>query len=385
LIQVKERAHGSDAGYGCFVGRWHRRRHERQRPGSADATTVDGSMSAWQAGAAGDEAPCFALRVHTSDIEEQAASLRDWSQVYEQLSPGRFVGTVHEVRFRGIQLFRETTSQSVHQAGAPGSGMRAIGVPVHLAGSALFRGEPVDAQTLLSVRDADDLDFYAPREFDIVGVGIDERVLADYATRIEHRDAADLFGGRRVIRPGAARVEALRRLLTSALASLDVNPAALALQPAQRMLEQSVLATVLAAAAEGDEPPGRLVVCPNRRYLVEQAKAYMRAHIDEPIAVSDLCLNLNVSRRTLQYSFQQVLALNPVRLLRAMRLNGVRRDLTASDRATVQDVAARWGFWHLGHFVTDYKGMFGELPSQTLKRRNRFTLGVNAQEGGGSA
>jgi AraC family ethanolamine operon transcriptional activator len=85
-----------------------------------------------------------------------------------------------------------------------------------------------------------------------------------------------------------------------------------------------------------------------------------------------------VSRRTLQYSFQEVLGINPVRFLRAMRLNGVRRDLKSGSRpaASVQDIAARWGFWHLGHFVTDYKRMFGELPSETARRKGRPALGA---------
>jgi AraC family ethanolamine operon transcriptional activator len=51
-----------------------------------------------------------------------------------------------------------------------------------------------------------------------------------------------------------------------------------------------------------------------------------------------------------------------------VRLNGVRRELR-STAATVQDAAARWGFWHLGQFSRDYKRQFGELPSQTLKQR----------------
>jgi AraC family ethanolamine operon transcriptional activator len=342
--------------------------------GSVDAGGMGDSMNTGRkAPADGEKAPCSVLRVHASDIEEQAASLREWNQVYEQLSPGRFVGTVHEVRFRGMQLFRETTNQSVHEAGAPGSGTRAIGVPVHIGGCALFRGEPVDADMVLTLGSEDELDFYAPREFDILALSFDERVFSDYAMRIEHRDVTGLFLGKRVLRPGSARVDALRRLLVSALASLDDNPAALDFQQAQRMLEQSVLAAVLAAADDAGEAPPRPPFCPSRRYLVEQAKSYMRAHIDEPIAVSDLCLHLNVSRRTLQYSFQQVLSLNPVRLLRAMRLNGVRRDLRSAtgESATVQDIAARWGFWHLGHFVTDYKGMFGELPSETLRRSGR--------------
>ena len=95
----------------------------------------------------------------------------------------------------------------------------------------------------------------------------------------------------------------------------------------------------------------------------------MRGHVDEPLTVEDLCRVLAVSRRTLQYSFQEVLQINPVSYLRAMRLNGVRRALKAADpaRQSVQDIAARWGFWHLSHFANDYRRMFGELPSETLR------------------
>jgi AraC family ethanolamine operon transcriptional activator len=48
----------------------------------------------------------------------------------------------------------------------------------------------------------------------------------------------------------------------------------------------------------------------------------------------------------------------------------VRRALREADpqRETVGDIAARWGFWHLSRFAADYKEMFGELPSNTLKK-----------------
>jgi AraC family ethanolamine operon transcriptional activator len=61
-----------------------------------------------------------------------------------------------------------------------------------------------------------------------------------------------------------------------------------------------------------------------------------------------------------------------VSFLRAMRLNGVRRALRKADgvHESVADVAARWGFWHLSHFAADYKAMFGELPSETLRNGN---------------
>jgi AraC family ethanolamine operon transcriptional activator len=112
-----------------------------------------------------------------------------------------------------------------------------------------------------------------------------------------------------------------------------------------------------------------------RHTIVARAREYMQAHIDEPVSVSDLCAALHVSRRTLQYSFRDVLQLNAVAYLRALRLDGVRRELkrardaAAGSRPCVQDVAACWGFWHLGHFVAEYRRMFGELPSQTLRGR----------------
>ena len=63
----------------------------------------------------GDVAPYSVARVTSTDIEEQAASLDGWNQVYEQMTPGPFVGKLHELRFSGVQLFRETSNQAVHE------------------------------------------------------------------------------------------------------------------------------------------------------------------------------------------------------------------------------------------------------------------------------
>jgi AraC family transcriptional regulator, ethanolamine operon transcriptional activator len=56
-----------------------------------------------------------------------------------------------------------------------------------------------------------------------------------------------------------------------------------------------------------------------------------------------------------------------VAYLRAIRLNHVRRELR--DGRSVTDAATTWGFLHFGSFASDYRRMFGELPSVTVKRR----------------
>jgi AraC family ethanolamine operon transcriptional activator len=312
-------------------------------------------------------------RVTSSDIDEQAASLREWNQIYEQMSPGRFVGSLDQACFRGVQVFRETTSQAVHQSGSPRAGSRAIGVPIRIAGAAMFRGQAADADALVTLGGRDELDFYTPCGFDILGLSVDEPALENYASRIEHRDIAAAFGTNGVIKPGRERLDKFRQLLLSVLQSLDANPGALQFQQAQRVLEESMLRALVDVVAGSDNERPSKLPCPNRRHIVDAAKTYMRSRIDEPITVADLCLELGVSRRTLQYSFREVLDLNPIRFLRAMRLNGVRRDLRVAPLPTgsVLDIAAKWGFWHAGHFVTDYKRMFAELPSETLRRNGR--------------
>ncbi|HEX6137496.1 MAG TPA: helix-turn-helix domain-containing protein [Casimicrobiaceae bacterium] len=327
-------------------------------------------------------APCTLTRVTNTDVGEQAASLRRWDQIYEQLTPGPFLGTLHEVCFGGVQLFRETTSQSVHEAGGAWAGSRSLGVPLAMSGAALFRGQPVRLGAVMALSGSDDLEFYAPRGFDLLGVSVDEHALREHARRVEDRDIDRLFGGRAVLVPDAARLDDFRRTLLSMLNSLDANPTALRFEPAQRLLEETVLGAIVALADGNDAAPASAPAT-GRQHVVERARAYMDAHIDEPMTIAGVCVALGVSRRTLQYSFHEVLGINPVRFLRALRLNGVRRDLKCAPAgATVQDTAARWGFWHLGHFVTDYKHMFGELPSATLHERS---AGARRRFGAGRA
>jgi AraC family ethanolamine operon transcriptional activator len=33
----------------------------------------------------------------------------------------------------------------------------------------------------------------------------------------------------------------------------------------------------------------------------------------------------------------------------------------------INEIANRWGFWHMSQFAADYRRFFGELPSETLR------------------
>ena len=84
--------------------------------------------------------------------------------------------------------------------------------------------------------------------------------------------------------------------------------------------------------------------------------------------IVELARHAGVSPRTLQEAFQRELGISPLERLRRTRLERARSDLVAADpsRTSVTDVAARWGFFHLGRFAQTYRARYQELPSQTL-------------------
>lgn len=105
-------------------------------------------------------------------------------------------------------------------------------------------------------------------------------------------------------------------------------------------------------------------------FYVKRAEAYIEAHLDEPISIVDLAAAAGVSPRSLQTGFQQFRGTTPMAHMRSLRLKRVHDELLAADpqRASVTDVAMRWGFVHLGKFAVAYREHFGESPRETLAR-----------------
>ncbi|RLA47881.1 MAG: AraC family transcriptional regulator, partial [Gammaproteobacteria bacterium] len=78
----------------------------------------------------------------------------------------------------------------------------------------------------------------------------------------------------------------------------------------------------------------------------------------------------NVSERTLEYAFREHLGQSPKTFTLTYRLNKVRKMLRHADPDTdrIHKIAGYHGFFHAGQFASDYNRLFGELPSETLRR-----------------
>jgi AraC-like DNA-binding protein len=138
---------------------------------------------------------------------------------------------------------------------------------------------------------------------------------------------------------------------------------------AQVEMVETLLATL--GATRDFAPKGADHVHQSQTLVVKAAEDYALSHVDQRVYVTDLCRAAGVSERALEYAFKEVMGLTPVAYLIRLRLHRVRQALLAATHGstTVSAVALDWGFWHFGEFSRAYKGCFGELPSDTLRRK----------------
>jgi len=105
--------------------------------------------------------------------------------------------------------------------------------------------------------------------------------------------------------------------------------------------------------------------------IVKMAEDYALSNPGDRLYVTDLCRAAAVSERTLENAFDEVMGLTPMTYLVRLRLHRVRQALQEGTHGTttVSTEALNWGFWHFGEFSRAYKNCFGELPSETLRRK----------------
>jgi methylphosphotriester-DNA--protein-cysteine methyltransferase len=97
---------------------------------------------------------------------------------------------------------------------------------------------------------------------------------------------------------------------------------------------------------------------------------YVNATPSEEISAVGLCTLADCSQRWLEQCFKKRFGVTPKAYVKFIRLARLRQDLLQSSHAenqTVIDLASAYGFWHMGQLAADYRKVYGELPSATLK------------------
>lgn len=305
--------------------------------------------------------------VVSKNLEEQALQFTDWHLQYKQISSGRFKGASAITQISGVRIHVEALNTRILQKGGVPEGTIAVGIPLELEGPANICGAQSSKDTLHVFSCFSDFEFVSPEKHLVANIELETKALCSAENqRLAKQLQTSLSAPAILLQPEAATQ--LRNMIqqTSKIsAELPVHDVALQASW-QSQLERRVMFGLLESITTSSDATKEDLKLRKSWQVVKQVERLLEDPETCVTSIAELCVALQLSRRTIQYAFEYAIGMNPVSYLRAVRLNHVRADLLNGESVTF--AATQWGFLHLSAFAQDYYKLFGELPSITQKK-----------------
>ena len=317
----------------------------------------------------------------TIDVYEHACNITGWQQLYNQIFPGQFDGSVIEGWLEGIQFFKEYTNKTVQQKCMTWPGSIWIGIPVPSNPQMGMIGNNPLTDDLVGIQiGGTEFGLNTPDDYTILGLVVDIQLLESYfETLLQRPLPLNTLSQQMTIQITRSEKQKLCQLIETALSIAHATPEILNNLITIKNLRYDLLESLDSLFRNIGVNSSNLLLKKSQQNhikIVQKAHDFVIDHAQnqDELNIVDLCEYLKTSRRTLQNAFHSVWSISPIAYLKAIKLNAVRRELRSpySEFTTVQDAAMSWGFWHMGQFSADYQLLFKELPSQTLSNRLIF-------------
>lgn len=315
----------------------------------------------------------WALMRSTSvrDSEVAGAKLLS-SHCLRSVDRSRFDAHINGLSVGGVSLYYMKYQAALAVAAAPMRDFFAVCLPLQggfelRQGSTRFEAYAGRSAVVVSPREPFTME-WSP-DLSMFCLRIDKPALRDFAAFVDAEVDGGIAFRREVTCPHALQsllgCVRLPELAASRLAPGQRIPGRLASRIGEQIMLTTLLAqpNTLSAKLATDTPPVG-------RAAIRDAVDFIEAH---PAAAtpSDVAAHAGLSLRALEVNFKDVLGTTPYAYILTARLRRSHDELRAADQdfgTKVTAVARRWGFTNFGRFASQYRQVYRENPSDTLKR-----------------
>jgi AraC family ethanolamine operon transcriptional activator len=310
----------------------------------------------------------FLISQHFQDVDDFSETARAWNLNIRQLERGRFLGKMLQYDAGNLQVGHAEFHPGNHQWGEPPQGLRTFGLLADSPSNLVWRGKRIRSNAMMAFPRGSELDAVSRGgRLGVFTLSFSEELLTELCQLAELPGLEELLVGADVVEAEHSEIQELRCFLYRICRKLKKCPSIQKDPSLRQELEFELPLKILKALSLSRTLKQRSSSRMRDRAL-KQIEDFLDAYPQEPHTVRDLCRIAQVSERTLQYTFLERFGISPKSYLLRLRLDGVRKELRKSDPSLtmISTVARYWGFWHMGQFATDYRKLFGELPSETL-------------------
>ncbi len=314
---------------------------------------------------------------HFNDFDAFTASVRDVNSTMMLQNPKHYSWSIYHVNLPEIHL----------QGGRLGSGNIVEGqskpngyllyLPLTYPCEYSANGTVLDKDSFLILEPGSDICLSSTDEHDWCSIFVPSHKLIATRELVEPSSGSERSEQMkcRVSRPNPQLAQQFRTFV-SRIMNAAGNCSQIESGPAAKVAAAEALkiSSLVLGQRQGDETSlqGGRPRLP-RQEIIRCSKDLLEESDGEPVLVSELAAAVGVSERTLRRAFNYYFGIGPARYLQLRQLNQVRSALRSAEpeAVSVRDVLLRYGVWEFGRFASRYRRLFGELPSETLRRRRR--------------
>lgn len=301
-------------------------------------------------------------------IHEQAVA--PWELVTTSLESDSFHYSMTYLNMPGMTLYKERCSGKMRLQGLSPPNTIAFAIPEKFGQETSWWKAPLHERGVpVMLPGGIDVEMAAGQTQHVALVELE---LLRTALPGELMERIELAARNHLLTASPKAIELLGATLASVLRTAQRQPGMLQQQAVVDAMQQDILDAFTQTISL--VTPGQLSCRRNiRQNGMARAIDFLRSSEQESVTVAELCVEAQVSWRTLDYAFKEFIGLSPRSFLQLRKLHQARRDLLAcnDNSTTVAEIAQANGFYQSGRFTGYFKQAFGELPSQTLKRSCR--------------
>ena len=312
----------------------------------------------------------YLIRQHFTDVEEFGETVREWDLDFRQLNPGDLDCDLLQAGVDDMHLTHVNFARRIDQRGISPAAGRTFAL-LDRPSTLEWCGRQIDQNDIMAFHPSGEYESASAPGFQVFTLTFPLGYLEQLANSLEMQGCRNIVASHEEALVGdATRVKFLRHRLRAVRRTLrtTTEPAGLSFfaEQIKEDIPRTLLATIKSSTTTMKKPSQD-----KRIRALQRARDFIRHAGGDPIRMSDLCKITGASERTLEYAFKDSYGVTPKMFIKAYRLNGVRRQLRRANpqAARITDIANGWGFWHMGQFAADYRRLFGELPSATLRKR----------------
>jgi len=315
---------------------------------------------------------------HSFELFEQFAdATQDWELDFRQLAAANSPFRLQQLSTPRMLVARAKLDSHFYQRGGPSIGFRSFALHTNSCSDYQWCGERADPHSLVVMPEDGQFESVSRPGFDIFTLSLSTALLSRTAEVEFERSLSDFIGpsGEVCYRVGNALRE-IRTVLHSLCETVEKGRDRIAGQYGAAGLtrvERKLAHLVLSCLERGDKQAPRGPR--SKRMLALNRALEVIEHTPPPeLCMPDLVEQTGASRRTLEYAFQDSLGLSPAHYIKALKLRAFHKELLAREARFVSlaDLSAQHGFTHAGQLAVDYRRMFRELPSATLRRAHQL-------------